>query len=274
MFFQNIIITLQQFWMDNGCVLLQPYDMEVGAGTSHPATSLKPLHTNPWKVVYVQPSRRPIDGRYGDNPNRLQHYYQLQVIIKPSPNNLTDLVIESLNSIQLYNNQHDIRFVEDNWENPTLGASGLGWEVWCDGMEIAQVTYMQQLGGLKCNPMIGEITYGLERLALYSQNIDSIWDIKWNAEFSYKDIFHDFEVEQSRYNFEFADINMLKQHFHDHIAEAKKLINHKNIYPAQDQCLKASHIFNLLEARKAFGVAERANYMGEIRHVSKLIADL
>ncbi len=268
MFFQDLIFTLQQFWTINGCILLQPYDMELGAGTSHPATSLRCINTNPWNVVYVQPSRRPTDGRYGENPNRIQHYYQLQVIMKPSPDDIQELCLDSLAMVGIRRNEHDLRFVESDWENPTLGAWGLGWEIWCDGMEIVQFTYMQQLGGIECYPIPSEVTYGLERLAMYVQNVSSFWDIKWNKDgVTYRDIFFDAEREYSKYNFELANVSILQQNFLSYINEANRLLQLDNIQPAYDQCLKASHAFNLMEARGAFSVHERVAHMAEVRNV-------
>jgi len=267
MYFQDIILNLQKFWIDNGCILLQPYDMEVGAGTSHPATTLRCLDANPWNVVYVQPSRRPTDGRYGENPNRTQHYYQLQVLMKPSPDDIQELCLKSLEVVGIDMKKNDLRFVEDNWENPTLGAWGLGWEVWCNGMEVLQFTYMQQLGGIELKPVPAEVTYGLERLAMYIQNVDNFWDIKWNKDFTYRDVFLRSEIEYSKYNFELADIDALYKSFKIHIEEAQRLLDVGNVMPSYDQCLKASHIFNLLEARGAFSVSERATYMAEIRTV-------
>jgi glycyl-tRNA synthetase alpha chain len=267
MYFQDIILNLQKFWIDKGCILLQPYDIEVGAGTSHPATTLRCLDANPWNVVYVQPSRRPTDGRYGENPNRTQHYYQLQVLMKPSPENIQELCLKSLEVVGIDMKKNDLRFVEDNWENPTLGAWGLGWEVWCNGMEVLQFTYMQQLGGMELKPVPAEVTYGLERLAMYVQNVDNFWDIKWNKNFTYRDVFLRSEVEYSKYNFELADIDGLYKSFKIHIGEAQRLLDVGNVMPSYDQCLKASHIFNLLEARGAFSVSERATYMAEIRTV-------
>lgn len=270
MYFQDIILTLQNFWIQQGCILLQPYDMEVGAGTSHPTTTLNCLTANPWNIVYVQPSRRPTDGRYGQNPNRVQHYYQLQVIMKPSPDDIQDLCLQSLQTIGIDIKNNDLRFVEDNWENPTLGAWGLGWEVWCNGMEVLQFTYMQQLGGIELKPIPAEITYGLERLTMYVQNIESIWDIRWNKDFTYRDIFLQSEQEYSRYNFELADVEALYKLFNIYISEAKRLLELSNLRPSYDQCLKASHIFNILEARNAFSVAERATYMAEIRTIVRM----
>ena len=268
--FQDIIISLQKFWGKYGCVLLQPYDLEVGAGTFHPATTLKSLGPNPWKAAYVQPSRRPTDGRYGENPNRLQHYYQFQVIIKPSPKNIKNIYLKSLSAIGIDVKKHDIRFVEDDWESPTLGATGLGWEVWCDGMEITQFTYFQQMTGIDCKPVPVELTYGLERLCMFVQGQKNVFDIIWNKEgVKYKDIFHQSEKEFSAYNFEHADIKILLSNFESAEKECKSLLNKKLALPAYDQCLKASHIFNLLDARGVIGVAERANYIDRIRELSK-----
>ena len=268
--FQDIIISLQKFWGKYGCVLLQPYDLEVGAGTFHPATTLKSLGPNPWKAAYVQPSRRPTDGRYGENPNRLQHYYQFQVIIKPSPKNIKNIYLKSLSAIGIDVKKHDIRFVEDDWESPTLGAAGLGWEVWCDGMEITQFTYFQQMTGIDCKPVPVELTYGLERLCMFVQGQKNVFDIIWNKEgVKYKDIFHQSEKEFSAYNFEHADTKILLSNFESAEKECKSLLNKKLALPAYDQCLKASHIFNLLDARGVIGVAERANYIDRIRELSK-----
>ena len=268
--FQDIIISLQKFWVKYGCVLLQPYDLEVGAGTFHPATTLRSLGPNPWKAAYVQPSRRPTDGRYGENPNRLQHYYQFQVIIKPSPKNIKNIYLKSLSAIGIDVKKHDIRFVEDDWESPTLGAAGLGWEVWCDGMEITQFTYFQQMTGIDCKPVPVEITYGLERLCMFVQGQKNVFEILWNKEgVKYKDIFHQSEKEFSAYNFEQADTKILLSNFESAEKECKSLLNKKLALPAYDQCLKASHIFNLLDARGVIGVAERANYIDRIRELSK-----
>ena len=268
--FQDIIISLQKFWGKYGCVLLQPYDLEVGAGTFHPATTLRSLGPNPWKAAYVQPSRRPTDGRYGENPNRLQHYYQFQVIIKPSPKNIKNIYLKSLSAIGIDVKKHDIRFVEDDWESPTLGAAGLGWEVWCDGMEITQFTYFQQMTGIDCKPVPVELTYGLERLCMFVQGQKNVFDIIWNKEgVKYKDIFHQSEKEFSAYNFEHADTKILLSNFESAEKECKSLLNKKLALPAYDQCLKASHIFNLLDARGVIGVAERANYIDRIRELSK-----
>ncbi len=268
--FQEIVISLQKFWGKYGCVLLQPYDLEVGAGTFHPATTLRSLGPNPWKAAYVQPSRRPTDGRYGENPNRLQHYYQFQVIIKPSPKNIKNIYLKSLAAIGIDVKKHDIRFVEDDWESPTLGAAGLGWEVWCDGMEITQFTYFQQMTGIDCKPIPVELTYGLERLCMFVQGKKNVFDIEWNSErVKYKDIFHKSEKEFSAYNFEYADTKILLSNFEHAENECKSLLNKKLALPAYDQCLKASHIFNLLDARGVIGVAERANYIDRIRELSK-----
>ena len=268
--FQDIIISLQKFWGKYGCVLLQPYDLEVGAGTFHPATTLRSLGPNPWKAAYVQPSRRPTDGRYGENPNRLQHYYQFQVIIKPSPKNIKNIYLKSLSAIGIDVKKHDIRFVEDDWESPTLGAAGLGWEVWCDGMEITQFTYFQQMTGIDCKPVPVELTYGLERLCMFVQGQKNVFDIIWNKEgVKYKDVFHQSEKEFSAYNFEHADTKILLSNFESAEKECKSLLNKKLALPAYDQCLKASHIFNLLDARGVIGVAERANYIDRIRELSK-----
>ena len=268
--FQEIIMSLQTFWGKYGCVLLQPYDLEVGAGTFHPATTLRSLGPNPWKAAYVQPSRRPTDGRYGENPNRLQHYYQFQVIIKPSPKNIKNIYLKSLSAIGIDVKKHDIRFVEDDWESPTLGAAGLGWEVWCDGMEITQFTYFQQMTGIDCKPVPVELTYGLERLCMFVQGKKNVFDIEWNKEgVKYKDIFHQSEKEFSAYNFEHADIKILLSNFESAEKECKSLLDKKLALPAYDQCLKASHIFNLLDARGVIGVAERANYIDRIRELSK-----
>ena len=268
--FQEIIMSLQKFWSKYGCVLLQPYDLEVGAGTFHPATTLRSLGPNSWKAAYVQPSRRPTDGRYGENPNRLQHYYQYQVIIKPSPKNIKNIYLRSLSSIGIDVKKHDIRFVEDDWESPTLGAAGLGWEVWCDGMEITQFTYFQQMTGIDCKPVPVELTYGLERLSMFVQGKKNIFDIEWNSEgVKYKDIFHQSEKEFSAFNFEYADTKILLSNFEFAETECKSLLNKKLALPAYDQCLKASHIFNLLDARGVIGVAERANYIDRIRNLAK-----
>ena len=268
--FQDIIMKLQNFWGKNGCVLLQPYDLEVGAGTFHPATTLRSLGTKPWKAAYVQPSRRPTDGRYGENPNRLQHYYQFQVIIKPSPKNIKQTYLKSLAAIGIDVKNHDIRFVEDDWESPTLGAAGLGWEVWCDGMEITQFTYFQQMTGIECKPVPVEITYGLERLCMFVQGKNNVFDLDWNNEgVKYKEVFFQAEKEFSAYNFEFANTEVLLKNFETTELECKSLLEKNLSLPAYDQCLKASHIFNLLDARGVIGVAERTGYITRIRELSK-----
>ena len=268
--FQDIILNLQKFWGKNGCVILQPYDIEVGAGTFHPATTLRSLGPKPWKAAYVQPSRRPTDGRYGENPNRLQHYYQYQVIIKPSPKNIKQLYLKSLATIGIDVKNHDIRFVEDDWESPTLGAAGLGWEVWCDGMEITQFTYFQQMTGIECKPVPVEITYGLERLCMFVQGKNNVFDLDWNNEgVKYKEVFFQAEKEFSAYNFEFANTDTLLNNFENTENECKSLLEKKLSLPAYDQCLKASHIFNLLDARGVIGVAERTGYITRIRELAK-----
>ena len=268
--FQDIIMKLQNFWGKNGCVLLQPYDLEVGAGTFHPATTLRSLGPKPWKAAYVQPSRRPTDGRYGENPNRLQHYYQFQVIIKPSPKNIKQTYLKSLAAIGIDIKNHDIRFVEDDWESPTLGAAGLGWEVWCDGMEVTQFTYFQQMKGIDCKPIPVEITYGLERLCMFVQGKNNVFDLDWNNEgVKYKEVFFQAEKEFSAYNFEFANTEILLKNFETTELECKSLLDKKLSLPAYDQCLKASHIFNLLEARGVIGVAERTGYITRIRELAK-----
>ena len=268
--FQDIIMSLQKFWGKNGCVILQPYDMEVGAGTFHPATTLRSLGSKPWKAAYVQPSRRPTDGRYGENPNRLQHYYQYQVIIKPSPKNIKQLYLKSLAAIGIDVKNHDIRFIEDDWESPTLGAAGLGWEVWCDGMEITQFTYFQQMTGIECKPVPVEITYGLERLCMFVQGKNNVFDLDWNDEgVKYKEVFFQAEKEFSAYNFEFANTDTLLKNFENTENECKSLLEKKLSLPAYDQCLKASHIFNLLDARGVVGVAERTGYITRIRELAK-----
>ena len=268
--FQDIIMSLQKFWGKNGCIILQPYDLEVGAGTFHPATTLRSLGPQPWKAAYVQPSRRPTDGRYGENPNRLQHYYQYQVIIKPSPKNIKQTYLKSLAAIGINIKNHDIRFVEDDWESPTLGASGLGWEVWCDGMEITQFTYFQQMTGLECKPVPVEITYGLERLCMFVQGKNNVFDLDWNSEgVKYKEVFLQAEKEFSAYNFEFANTESLLKNFENTENECKSLLEKKLSLPAYDQCLKASHIFNLLDARGVIGVAERTGYITRIRDLAK-----
>ena len=268
--FQDTILNLQKFWSKHGCIILQPYDMEVGAGTFHPATTLRSLGPKHWKAAYVQPSRRPTDGRYGDNPNRLQHYYQFQVLIKPSPDNIKKLYLNSLSVIGIDHNEHDIRFVEDDWESPTLGAAGLGWEVWCDGMEVTQFTYFQQMTGIECKPVPVEITYGLERLCMFVQGKNNVFDLDWNNEgVKYKEVFFQAEKEFSAYNFEFANTEVLLKNFETTEQECKSLLDKKLSLPAYDQCLKASHIFNLLDARGVIGVAERTGYITRIRELAK-----
>jgi len=268
--FQDTILNLQKFWGNYGCVVLQPYDMEVGAGTFHPATTLRSLGSKPWKAAYVQPSRRPTDGRYGKNPNRLQHYYQFQVIIKPSPDKIKSVFLRSLSTIGIDHKEHDIRFVEDDWESPTLGASGRGWEVWCDGMEITQFTYFQQMAGIECKPVSVELTYGLERLCMFTQGKNNVFDLIWNnSGIKYKDIFFQSEKEFSAYNFEFANTENLLKNFEIAETECKFLLEKKLPLPAYDQCLKASHIFNLLDARGVIGVAQRTEYISRIRELAK-----
>jgi glycyl-tRNA synthetase alpha chain len=272
MYFQDIIMELNRFWAAQGCVLQQSYDMEVGAGTFHPATLLRALGPEPWKAAYVQPSRRPTDGRYGENPNRLQHYYQYQVVIKPSAANIQELYLESLQRFGLDLLEHDIRFVEDDWESPTLGASGLGWEVWLDGMEITQFTYFQHAGSLELQPVTVEVTYGLERIAMYLQKVDSVYQIAWDKEISYGDIFHRAEVEFSTFNYEEANVDLLFSLFDSCEGEALKLLEKGLILPAYDYCLKCSHTFNLLDARKAISVAERTRFIGRIRNIARKVA--
>jgi len=269
--FQDLILTLQSFWAARGCLILQPYDVEMGAGTFHPATTLRALGPRPWRAAYVQPSRRPKDGRYGENPNRLQHYYQFQVILKPAPASVLDTYIESLKAIGIDPSVHDIRFVEDDWESPTLGAWGLGWEVWCDGMEITQFTYFQQVGGIDCDPVSAEITYGLERLAMYVQGVEFVYDLKFNEQFRYGEVFHQSEQEFSAFNYELADTATLFRHFEDAERECKALVggNKKLALPAYDQCIKASHVFNLLDARGVISVTERAAYIARVRALAK-----
>ena len=270
--FQDTIFNLQKYWSKKGCVILQPYDLEVGAGTFHPATTLRSLGPKPWKTAYVQPSRRPTDGRYGDNPNRLQHYYQFQVLIKPSPKEIKKMYLNSLSSIGINHEEHDIRFVEDDWESPTLGAAGLGWEVWCDGMEVTQFTYFQQMAGVECKPVSVEITYGLERLCMFIQNKKSVFDLIWNDEgITYKDVFHQSEKEFSAYNFEYANTDNLLKIFEMLEEETKLLVEKKISLPAYDQCLKCSHVFNILDARGVISVAQRAEYIARIRELTKSI---
>jgi glycyl-tRNA synthetase alpha chain len=275
--FQQIILKLQSYWDAQGCALLQPYDMEVGAGTSHTATFLRALGPEPWKAAYVQPSRRPKDGRYGNNPNRLQHYYQYQVVLKPAPANILELYLGSLEALGFDLKVNDVRFVEDDWENPTLGAWGLGWEVWLNGMEVTQFTYFQQVGGIDCKPITGEITYGLERLAMYLQGVDNVYDLLWTQApdgtvLKYRDVYHQNEVEQSTYNFEHSDVEFLLQAFGAHEKQAQYLMEQSLALPAYEQVLKAAHSFNLLDARGAISVTERAAYIGRIRNLARSVA--
>ena len=273
--FQDTIFTLQKFWANHGCVILQPYDLEVGAGTFHPATTLRSLGPNPWKSAYVQPSRRPTDGRYGENPNRLQHYYQFQVIIKPSPKNIKKLYLNSLENLGIKYSEHDISFVEDDWESPTLGAAGLGWEVWCDGMEVTQFTYFQKMAGMDCKPISVELTYGLERLCMFTQQKKNVFDLVWNNEgILYRDVFLQSEKEFSAYNFEFANVDNLFKIFDMVELETKLLLEKKLPLPAYDQCLKASHVFNVLDARGAISVAQRAEYIAKIRDMTKSVGQV
>lgn len=272
MYFQDVILNLQKFWANKGCVLVQPYDLEVGAGTFHPATLLKVLGPEPWNVAYVQPSRRPTDGRYGENPNRLQHYYQFQVILKPSPTDIQDLYLKSLKILGIDPLEHDIRFVEDDWESPTLGAAGLGWEVWLDGMEITQFTYFQMAGSIDVHPVPVEITYGLERICMYLQGVDNVFDIQWNEKINYGDVHLQQEVEQSTYNFEVADVQMLFKFFSMLEGESQKCINADLVLPAYEYCLKCSHVFNLLDARGAISVTERTGYITRIRNLARACA--
>ena len=273
--FQDTILNLQKYWSKHGCVILQPYDLEVGAGTFHPATTLRSLGIKPWKTAYVQPSRRPTDGRYGENPNRLQHYYQFQVLIKPSPKNIKKLYLNSLAAIGIKHKEHDIRFVEDDWESPTLGAAGLGWEVWCDGMEVTQFTYFQQMAGIECNPISVELTYGLERLCMFTQEKKNVFDLEWNNDgVLYRDVFHQSEKEFSKYNFELANTDNLFKIFDMTEKESKSLIENKLSLPAYDQCLKASHIFNILDARGVISVAQRAEYISRIRDLAKGVGQI
>jgi glycyl-tRNA synthetase alpha chain len=272
--FQDLILRLQRFWAAQGCVILQPYDVEMGAGTFHPATTLRALGPEPWNAAYVQPSRRPTDGRYGQNPNRLQHYYQFQVIMKPSPPGFQDLYLQSLYALGVDPRRHDLRFVEDDWESPTLGAWGLGWEVWCDGMEVSQFTYFQQMGGLECRPVSGELTYGLERLAMYVQGVENVYDLAFNDPASavpvtYGDVFLEAERQHSAFNFEIADTELLFRHFADAERACAAILAHNLPLPAYDQCLKASHLFNLLDARGAISVTERQAYIGRVRTLAK-----
>lgn len=273
MYFQDVILLLQKFWARKGCVLVQPYDTEVGAGTFHPATLLKAIGPEPWNVAYVQPSRRPTDGRYGENPNRLQHYYQFQVMLKPSPANVQELYLQSLKVLGVDPLEHDIRFVEDDWESPTLGASGLGWEVWLDGMEITQFTYFQQAGSIELHPVSVEITYGLERITMHLQGIDNVYDLQWNSTIKYGDVHHQQEVEQSTYNFEQADVDMLLDLFNKYETEANHIIKKSLVLPAYEYCLKCSHAFNLLDARGAISVTERTGYIARIRNLARACAE-
>ncbi len=273
MTFQELIMALEKFWAGQGCIIQQPYDIEVGAGTFNPATFLRSLGPEPWNVAYVEPSRRPTDGRYGENPNRLQHYYQYQVIMKPSPLNIQELYLDSLRSFGINPLEHDIRFVKDDWESPTVGAWGLGWEVWLDGMEITQFTYFQQVGGIDLNPICAEITYGIERIAMYLQGIDNVYDLEWGYGIKYGDVHHRGEVEFSTYNFEMADIGMLRELFNMYEAESIRMAEKGLVLPAYDYCLKCSHTFNMLDARGAISVAERTSYIGRVRNLAKLSAE-
>jgi glycyl-tRNA synthetase alpha chain len=273
MYFQDVILSLQKYWCEKGCVLYQPYDIEVGAGTFNPATFLNCLGPEPWNVAYVEPSRRPTDGRYGENPNRLQHYYQFQVLMKPSPANIQELYLDSLRNLGIKPEEHDIRFVEDDWESPTLGAWGLGWEVWLDGMEITQFTYFQQAGGIDLKPVSGEITYGLERISMYLQGVESVYDLQWNKDFTYGDVYHNNEVQYSKHNFEVADTDMLFKLFEMYEKECIRINETGLPLPAYDYCLKCSHTFNLLDARNAISVTERTGYIGRVRNLAKLCAE-
>jgi glycyl-tRNA synthetase alpha chain len=273
MYFQDVILALHKFWSSKGCLLVQPYDMEVGAGTFHPTTLLRALGPEPWQVAYVQPSRRPTDGRYGENPNRLQHYYQYQVILKPSPQDVQRIYLDSLKVLGIDPLEHDIRFVEDDWESPTLGASGLGWEVWLDGMEITQFTYFQQAGSIELAPISVELTYGLERITMYLQGVDNVYDLKWNAKTAYGAVHHQQEVEQSTYNFEVADVPMLLSLFNHYEAESQRISVAGLVLPAYEYCLKCSHTFNLLDARGAISVTERTGYIGRIRNLARACAE-
>lgn len=270
--FQEVILRLQGYWGARGCAILQPYDMEMGAGTFHTATFLRALGPEPWRAAYVQPTRRPKDGRYGENPNRLQHYYQFQVVLKPSPDNIQDLYLDSLKALGLDPRAHDIRFVEDDWESPTLGAWGLGWEVWLNGMEVTQFTYFQEVGSLPCKPVLGEITYGLERLAMYLQGVENVFDLVWTEGVSYRDVYHQNEVEQSKYNFEFSNVELLFRWFGEYESEAKNLIEAGLPLPGFEMVMKCSHTFNLLDARGAISVTERATYIGRVRALARLVA--
>ncbi len=273
MYFQDVILSLQRFWARKGCVLVQPYDLEVGAGTFHPATLLKALGPEPWHVAYTQPSRRPTDGRYGDNPYRLQHYYQFQVLLKPSPKNVQTQFLQSLKALGIDAMDHDIRFVEDDWESPTLGASGLGWEVWLDGMEITQFTYFQMAGSIEVHPVSVELTYGLERICMYLQGVDNVFDLQWNPQLTYGDVHHHQEVEQSTYNFEIADVSRLHDWFDQFEAESTRIAAEGFVLPAYEYCLKCSHVFNLLDARGAISVTERTGYIARIRNLARACAE-
>jgi glycyl-tRNA synthetase alpha chain len=273
MTFQDMILALQRYWADRGCVIQQPYDVEKGAGTMHPATFLRVLGPEPWRVAYVEPSRRPTDGRYGENPNRLQHYYQFQVILKPSPPDVQDIYLESLKALGVDPLRHDIRFVEDDWESPTLGAWGLGWEVWLDGMEITQFTYFQQAGGIDLKPIPAEITYGLERIAMYLQNVESVYDLEWAPGVTYGQIHHQAEVEFSRFNFDVADTALHFRLFEMYEQEARRLLREQLVLPAYDYCLKCSHLFNVLDARGAISVTERTSYLGRLRAIARGVAE-
>lgn len=274
MYFQDLILKLQNFWIAKGCILLQPYDMEVGAGTSHPATMLRCLDQDDWNVIYVQPCRRPTDGRYAENPNRMQHYYQMQVLLKPAPKDIQELCIQSFEALGLSSKVHDFRFVEDDWENPSIGASGVGWEVWCDGMEVLQFTFMQKMGGIELPVIPSELTYGLERLAMYLQGVDNVWDLKWNDKgVKYSDVFKRAEVEFCKYNFEHANVEDLLKRFDSFATECAALTEEGLAYPAMDQCLKASHTFNLLEARGVISVTERADFIARIRALAKGVCE-
>jgi len=271
--FQELVLSLDKYWAGQGCILQQPYDLEVGAGTFNPATFLRSLGPEPWNVAYVEPSRRPTDGRYGENPNRLQHYYQYQVIMKPSPLDIQELYLNSLRSFGINPLEHDIRFVEDDWESPTVGAWGLGWEVWLDGMEITQFTYFQQVGGIDLNPVCAEITYGIERIAMYLQGIDNVYELEWAHGIKYGDVHHQGEVEWSHYNFEEADVEMLRRIFDMYEAEGVRMAERERVLPTYDCCLKCSHTFNLLDARGAISVAERTTYIGRVRNLARLSAE-
>jgi glycyl-tRNA synthetase alpha chain len=270
--FQDLILGLQRYWSGHGCVLLQPYDVEMGAGTSHTATFLRAIGPEPWSAAYVQPSRRPKDGRYGENPNRLQHYYQFQVVLKPSPPDIQELYLDSLRTIGIDTRLHDVRFVEDDWENPTLGAWGLGWEVWLNGMEVTQFTYFQEVGSLPCKPVLGEITYGLERLAMYLQGVENVFDLTWVEGVRYGDVYHQNEVEQSKYNFEASNVEWLFRQFNDYESEARRLLERALPLPGYEMILKAAHSFNLLDARGAISTTERAAYIGRIRNLARAVA--